>query len=401
MSIRALSVEQLESRMLLAGNVTASLSTTGDLWIEGSSDDDWLELKRIGIGQWEAIPANNTTLNGSLGPQIFRVRRDINVNLHEGNDSVGIKGQGVKKLADINSITIKAGSGIDLVVVENLALRSDLKMMGEADDDQLYLQNVAVPRSLVVEGNTGQDNVVLTNAAVSGDVSVNTGEQDDRITLNDGNYKQNVTLVGGPGNDNAYIFGSKINKNIQIDLGSTDEEEHDLLDIRRLSAGNDLQVFVGAGSDYLTIINAAIGRNVRVVGDKGPDVFSIGVSRVSGSMEIDMGYPGFLETDDVTVFSSNVGGSLRVTTGDGIDRIALASSVFKKGIEISMGVGNDTFEAHLLQALDRFYLDMGSGGDNVSVRDSTFRWASLDGGEGTNQLSWSNSRAKSLKLLNF
>jgi hypothetical protein len=114
-----------------------------------------------------------------------------------------------------------------------------------------------------------------------------------------------------------------------------------------------------------------------------------------------MGYPGLLETDNVTITSSNLGGSLRLTTGDGNDQINLTSSVFKKGVEISMGLGNDTFDAQVLQALDRFFLDMGSGGDNASVRDSTFRWASLDGGEGINQIQYSNSRAKTLKLLKF
>ncbi|MFO0818296.1 MAG: hypothetical protein U1A77_10170 [Pirellulales bacterium] len=399
MGMRKLSAERLEKRMVMAGNVTALVNSAGDLLIDGDSDDNVLSVESIGPAEWQVSVANLTTLNGSYVPMKFTARGSVFINLGDGNDWLGVVGRGMNKVTVVNPVTIKAGSGADLVTLNDLATRSDVKILGEAGDDQLYLTNVALQRRVFIEGNAGKDGVVLTNCVVQGEVNIDGGEQDDLIAFNDGNFQQNVTVVGGTGGDVAWMFGPKSAKTLRIDLGASSDADNDTLDARRMNAVTDLEVFAGGGNDTLIIANSTIGRNARIVGDVGEEFFYLKDSRV-GSIQIELGALGDLANDSAYFHGVNAG-NLRLTMGDGNNYIEFDSVVVRQELNIRTDAGLDMLKVNRLQAHDRFFLDMGDDVDTANISESLIRRAWFDSGEGSDLLNLYNVRVSQWMLLRF
>lgn len=400
MGLRKLSVERLEKRSVMAGNVTASVTSAGDLLIEGDAEDNFVRVDSIGPGEWQVGGLNNTLVNGSLTPLSFTANRNVFINLRGGNDALFLVGQGKDKVTVANPVTIKFGSGNDAFIVENFATNSDLRIHGEAGDDQLIVSNATIRRRLFVEGNGGEDGVVISNANVQGEVQIDMGDEDDLIGFNEGVFHQNVNLVGGAGKDQALMLGLKTLRNLRIELGKPNEADNDVFEARGTNVVADLQVLGGGGDDLFNISGSTMGRNSRIVGDFGADSVSVTDSGF-GSLQVDLGTPGDSAVDQAHFTKVNVAGSLRISTGAGDDRVEFTTVVVRKELSVNMGRGEDVVVTKQLQTLDRFYLDLGEGADLVSLIDSSIHWAWFDSGEGVDQLLVVNSRVDQWKLRRF
>src|SRR5262245_12696019 len=110
---RNLAIEQLESREVMAGNVTAvlvgnTLSLTGD---EAAND---LEIHQIAVGKIRVESgADATTINGKAGPIDFDLADgNLRVKLAGGNDQF-VVGDPLGMTTKLASLVIDTGAGSD------------------------------------------------------------------------------------------------------------------------------------------------------------------------------------------------------------------------------------------------------------------------------------------------
>jgi len=118
---RKLRLESLESRCLLAGNVTVKVAG-GNLFITGDNNDNVVLVAGTGTsGQYlvegltdsAGLPTNiryNGTNNSSV--IVSGVKHSINVDLKGGDDAFGLTNANVK-----NDVNIEMGAGNDLVAI--------------------------------------------------------------------------------------------------------------------------------------------------------------------------------------------------------------------------------------------------------------------------------------------
>src|SRR5882672_7896693 len=83
---RILGLEQLERREVLAGNV-AAVVRGGDLVVTGDNLGNDITITRSGASGI-TITGNGTTVNGQAAVTLSNFRRNVNVDLNGGDDSV-------------------------------------------------------------------------------------------------------------------------------------------------------------------------------------------------------------------------------------------------------------------------------------------------------------------------
>ena len=113
-SVRA-TMDGLESRVMLSGNVTASV-VSGNLVLKGDAAANEIVMTRSGLTASQikiSSGSSATTINGAAGPLVLSGVRGLKVQLLGGNDNL--------KLDDANfdrAVSIDAGSGNDMVQIE-------------------------------------------------------------------------------------------------------------------------------------------------------------------------------------------------------------------------------------------------------------------------------------------
>src|SRR5262245_44937051 len=118
---RCLGLEQLESRVVLDGNVGAFVSG-GNLHILGDSADNQIMISQSSLRSFTVSSRDGTTtINGQTGDRTFTgVRNGLNVNLGDGNNLVEIAGASGNAVTVSRRLNINAGSGDDQVLLTNV-----------------------------------------------------------------------------------------------------------------------------------------------------------------------------------------------------------------------------------------------------------------------------------------
>lgn len=172
-----LGCEKLETRELMANNVTAFVTSAGDLQILGDSGGNQVLVRDLGGNRYMVSGMEGTTVNGQTF-QNFSVTSDrLFASLGAGNDGIFVDA------SVIGSINIKTGMGGDLV----------------------FVTNTIVSNSVVI--NTGSeldkssDWVGFGNDRFFGNVSVSMGGGDDLFATVDTTYNESLSVYGGSGHD--------------------------------------------------------------------------------------------------------------------------------------------------------------------------------------------------------
>jgi hypothetical protein len=180
--------DRLEARDVPAGNVTASFHR-GVLTITG--DDEANLLSITGDGSTLTITGTDTTINGSDGPVSFRqVRRSLNVNLGDGDDSLDISH--VKLLRGLN---VNLGEGNDTLNVDHVKtlLRTSTLAGGEGDDD-IQISDSKFRRKVDLLAGAGDDTVNLTDNYFGRKTSINGGADTDQLGKLNNKFRRQSTI---------------------------------------------------------------------------------------------------------------------------------------------------------------------------------------------------------------
>jgi large repetitive protein len=280
MFVRRLGLESLESRQMLAGNVTVSV-VNSELLISGDTaanrivvtevaggDSSYRSFRITGQkfdGAFDAngLPVAGTTatkVNGGDAAVVKFIGSDkVRITLGGGNDAVSFGTSAA--ITTTAALNINTGAGRDYVRVErvkptasNTTLNVNTGTDAEANNELVQLLSVGTPEDQAV--NTTQH------------VSVSTGGGNDRVVVDRLRLGGNVLIGLGKGSDALLATSVDVNK-VTVNGGTS--EHRDTITIGSLKA-NEAAVNLGAGNDLITItaLSVIYGNSV-VDGGAGTD----------------------------------------------------------------------------------------------------------------------------------
>jgi hypothetical protein len=297
-------VQSLETRQLLTGTVNVSISTAGDVTLNGDRFDNDVAVN---------VNATHITLTGHYGTLIKvgksaavanvvlplpSLVRDVNVNLHGGNDKL--------------SLNTSANTSIRRDVIINTGIGDD-KVNVFPDGSTL-----TVGRNVQVATGTGKDLVDVTTSnggafVVKGDLSIDTGLGDDAVVLED-----------------ADRFGA---------LASVDDllavpNNTGVANSQSIRIWRDLNISTDGGKDRTAIMGVEAGRDVNIrSGIHRGDVLGVSNLRVGRNLLLHWG-------DDNALQNVTVVGRLKVQSGGGGDRFAV-QNLTARTVDIAFGTKDD------------------------------------------------------------
>jgi hypothetical protein len=266
---RRMQVEGLETRQMMAGDVSVVLSPQRVLNITGDAEDNGVAIytegnvfKVMGLVQG----GEATTVNGNHRIS-FKNVRNIVVNLGDGNDAFAATNT---KLAA--SLTINMGDGDDLVgigsfdnrtIEEEYGLKYTVPWMDEELDPLIGAFNVrqdltinlgdgdnelrgragTIGRRLRITSGDGDDNLRIESGGISNDTVIMTGAGKDDVLLK--NFAtRNLTVYTEEGNDKAILTDLVIKQELYVSAGDDQDQVH----VANV-APKRLKVYADAGDD--------------------------------------------------------------------------------------------------------------------------------------------------------
>lgn len=196
-----LTVESLEERTVLAGNVVAS-AAGGYLTFIGDNEANLLTVTRVGTSSVQVTSTDGTTVNGNATPQTFNnVTQGVLAVLGNGNDELELRGSTTDLFRVYGTTSINTGEGNDIVRFTNYSTWNGLILLTGGGDDQVFGQLDAQAPSVTVGG-----------LRVDGPAIINTGAGNDNVSLLNSTFQSNVTFDAGAGNDTVDIRNTAFNR---------------------------------------------------------------------------------------------------------------------------------------------------------------------------------------------
>jgi hypothetical protein len=302
-------LEALESRILLSGNVAATV-TGGVLTLTGDAANNVITLTRVG-DQVTITPDAATKINNGTagaGVDVLSVTGSIKINMGAGNDSLTVAGKAIGGVG--TPFAIGSGNG-------------DLTIDLGAGDDQLVLAGVEARDVRVITG-TGNNAVTVTgldpDAAVGGPADVRTI------------VHGNLTVTGGSGNDAVVVRGIYVAHNVSLPLGNGGNSA-----LVTPYAGSDANFDVNIGGSFSYDSTLATRSNAVTFADPA----NSGAIHVGGSMSITMSL--MADTALITPAADlSVGGSMFISGCYGNDVISVSNAKIGGLLILYGGAGNNT-----------------------------------------------------------
>jgi large repetitive protein len=376
------SIECLEERTLLTGNVLAAIVRGGNLLVLGDSKANQIAIQSTSSGALQISSLDGTTkINGSTNPFTANgVTGGVYIFLGQGNDvlQIGVGGStpAVSPAVPITTTSIPqnllvvTGNGNDTVTIENTAIGGSAAILGGIGTDVFTVGSpatgipVSVGSNLLVEGGFGNSTIAVFDANVTG----------------------NLTLIGNGSNDHIQVGYDE-------GLGIIGDES----DTGHVNVGGNLTItdspspfgflFGGLGC-FATIAESC---DPSSIGFAGCYTFTGGCNFgwIFGSL-INCGLGNCVSGGEhVAVADVDVTGNLSIQTGSGSDEILIGAAhtpatdsnplinlVFGPvsvggNLKVKSGAGNDTVLLVEVTVTGNTDLDSGTGNDNIGVLDSS------------------------------
>jgi hypothetical protein len=372
---RPLRLEQLENRMLMAGNVRVEIED-GTLYLRGDTFANAVAVHQVAerrfIVTGFAYGSGRTRVNGSFQPQrMYGVFNDINANMHEGSDILVMHNhpQRRQELADQLSGgragTIPPSPDPDLIG-QRMRVPRDLVINTQGGDDGIGLDVVAGAPGFggFVRINTdeGHDQFLGIATARGSQGRIFTGEGNDRVSGGPVSPRLAVIITGG-GNDKVELPAAHYGQ-LNVELGAGDDLLTNAGAVSAAGASFDL----GDGIDQLRLDDLDIAGLLLIHAGKGSDQVQVSNSEsVDATIELGVGNnKALLENNRFT-------GITIVQADDGQDQVTL-----------DRFFGSREFYVFLERGADRLVM-----GDVRAVRGRVFGGLGVDtfDGRGGNDIS--------------
>jgi VCBS repeat-containing protein len=215
-----LSLEQLEERTVLAGNITATI-TAGSLRLIGDAQDNQVLVQRTGTTSLQLSSLDGTTrINGQSGPvTLSNFTAGITASTGNGNDLLRFSGSSTDLFRVFGNAMIDTGSGDDTVQFSNFSVWNSLTLTtGTGNDKVLGVRDFAgvgtnvwglrVGQDAVINTGTGDDSIELRNSAILRNFVLDANAGNDRVDLRNNDFQRLSVLNGGIGTDSLNNVGN-------------------------------------------------------------------------------------------------------------------------------------------------------------------------------------------------
>ncbi len=184
-------LEHLEERTLLSGNVTAIVTSGGNLQVVGDAKDNQIVIQSTSTGALQVSSLDGTTtINGGSTPfTTSGVTGDVDVFMKLGADVVNVGATGMLTTLPHN-LVVDTGAGTDTVAVENATIGGSIALFGGVGSDTFTVGSseseapVTVGGSVFILGGTGNSNTIAVfDAEITGDLKIFSSGRNDQIQV--------------------------------------------------------------------------------------------------------------------------------------------------------------------------------------------------------------------------
>lgn len=372
--------ESLETRLLLAGNIAASVSS-GVLFLAGDDANNAVQVSTFtdptyGLGFRVEGQENDgpTTVNGSAGAQEFFGVTHLDAQLFGGDDDFALTNNldeliscitGEEPEESANAIfeaaqvpgwvVILAGDGENRVGVGPASIGQRLLIQGGRDGDLVGICDTSVGTNLVVQTFGGSDEVFIHNSSSHYATKVLTANGYSNVEINE-LYANDLIVRGGNHADDVLIQCVYIYDDLVVQTLAGDDDIQILECERRVPAANNaeegcyveydnyvgdlLLIQTGDGWNYVEVVSVSAGQ-INVVGGIHGDEIEIEVVETTFDVRITT-----LDGDDIVDLDDLQIRSLIVSTGLGDDEVTVESekcpNEFREDVIIRTDGGDDT-----------------------------------------------------------
>jgi hypothetical protein len=271
-------VETLESRTLLAGNVTAVVED-GDLRITGDAEDNLVDVMVVN-GDIVVQGVDGTTVNGSSDPFVAfagttTIAGDLEARLRGGDDTLrlfgpltvagrtsvrdhrGVTRLGITDVTFARDVRVTTGRGADEVSIAGSTFARDLRINADGGDNLVSIfESTVEDRTSISAGTTdghcgwswgrhhrhgwgrhrggwgewgwrndrsGGDSQVVIEQSTLNHLQVSTGRGDDNVVLRETTVQGRIRGWTGSGDDFVMTDQVTVNGRTKLDLGRGDD----------------------------------------------------------------------------------------------------------------------------------------------------------------------------------
>jgi len=260
-------IRSLESRVLLAGNVSASLSAAGTLTINGDSNNNRIDITDDGLGTIVVHEDAGGSVNGSNDIEFNSADvKNVVINGRAGNDDVRVVDLDISGF-----LTANLGAGMDDFSVDTSHIGGKLTILGSVGNDHIDLFTTEVDGATYINSDGGSDQVHFQDFLAHGIVTVLTGVGDDEVEIFDGasTFDQAVKVLTDGGSD--YVRagdGTTFDGSVTVKTGGN----ADLVEASTSTFNGDVTVLLGAGADEITLTGNTFNQSVFLDGGANQDI---------------------------------------------------------------------------------------------------------------------------------
>ncbi len=285
------SFEILEPRVLLAGDVTATLAGS-TLVIQGDAQSNAVIVYGTAApGQFlvSGVTGSQTTVNGS-GFSLFDGVTSMKINMGQGNDELLIGDPGTVVTTTIpGNLSINMGGGT-----------KDGVYIGYDNTASDYLGNVDIGGSLTIQGSDAEDVVFLVGMSVTKNVTMKLGDSptgkvnaitmSQNLTTATSNFiGGKLSITGGDGRDTWFIGNAEIMGSAQFKLGEMDLGQKDKITIDTSTIHGAVKITGGDGREDIDVLNSTLSNfSAQLKGSAGvfPDTVLFDSTLIVGKVKI-------------------------------------------------------------------------------------------------------------------
>jgi hypothetical protein len=309
---RKLGFQQLESRMLMSGDVTVAVKH-GALVVTGDNSDNRIEITQVGDGQYQvanysSIFYGDTSINGQSTPQTFSgVTGDFKINFKNGDNYVAIYPQPGGSLTLPGNLRINFGStGSDGAELDSATVAGGVFVNGQSANVLTSLENCNIGSA---NFNGGRN-----------DVKVNLGSGQGTLTTIDNSVERDVSFIGsGAG---LQMQNTHVGRDLSL---KSKGDRGDAISLYKSAVGRNASFHTGDGNDEIQMDGLTVGGKLKILTGGGDDTVALG--GFNANMYQSTEAPSALTADQVYVDLGNGNNTLQfggnewngqVQTGGGV-----------------------------------------------------------------------------------
>ena len=352
-------LETLESRLLLAGDVSAVI-VRGALNVVGDTADNAIQIDTDGLAQGQVRVYSldgTTTVNGQDSVTLEGLTGRVDIRMGDGSDKVVMHGVTGK------SLRLDGGAGDNNLQVLSCTFKGSLQVCTLTGT-----QNIAVKdthASTMRIGTGGGDSEILVHEPVTKSVNVRNKDGHQVVSLYgniDGNCDVgSVNVKNGSGDNEFWMEFAKVRGKVSI----SNRQGNDLLRVDDSSLGS-LSFSGGTGNVWANVTKTTFKGSVQLKNTNGVDTVMSDSLQLGGAIKVQLKttQAGSVEItncaaaqlqlvtgkadDTVTVKNVNISRTTKVQTNAGSDQVTLGNadtdgtaSAFKGTVTVKAGTGDD------------------------------------------------------------